>query len=227
MTAWLLVHSPLLGPHTWNGVARALARNGDSVFVPDLRPTLSSGPPFAVPQAGIAAAAADMNDVILVVHSGAGALVPLIAQRLVRRLRSVVFVDAGLPIPGRMRLDTFSEDAIEDLNALLEDGYLPPWPQWWPPELLAELLPDRRDRRVLEKESLPIPFALLTEVLPDVADLETSRAYIRLSAAYDTEADRAETLGWPVQRHDSHHLAPISAPGDVATWLMTSMGRRG
>ena len=223
MTAWLLVHSPLLGPSTWVGVASALTKRGDVTVVPDLRPALFSGPPFAARQAGIAAAASHVNDAILVVHSGAGALVPLIAQRLVRRLRSVVFVDAGLPIPGRARLDTFSDDAIEDLNALLEDGFLPPWPQWWPPELLAELLPDPRDRSVLDTESLPIPFALLTEILPDVADLETPRAYIRLSAAYDAEADRAEALGWPVQRHDSNHLAPISAPDDVAAWLTLAM----
>jgi hypothetical protein len=223
MTAWLLVHSPLIGPNTWNGVARALARNGDSVFVPDLRPTLSSGPPFAEPQAEIAAAAADMDEVVLVVHSGAGALVPLIARRLGRHLRSVVFLDAGLPIPGRARLNTFSGEAIADLHALLEDGYLPPWPGWWPPELLAELLPDPRERTALEADSLPIPFALLSEVMPAVADFEKPSTFIRLSAAYDAEADRAEALGWPVQRQDSDHLAPISAPGNVAAWLTQSI----
>ena len=41
-------------------------------------------------------------------------------------------------------------------------------------------------------------------------------ALLRLSEAYDDEADHAERRGWPVRRLPLRHLAPVTHPGAVA-----------
>src|SRR4051812_33319165 len=47
----VLVHSPLVGPATWEPVAADLAGRGFQVSVPDLTGTVAAGPPFALRQA--------------------------------------------------------------------------------------------------------------------------------------------------------------------------------
>lgn len=41
-----LVHRPLVGPATWEGLAAAGQDRDHHVTVPDLTPTLSNGPPY-------------------------------------------------------------------------------------------------------------------------------------------------------------------------------------
>ena len=54
----LLVHSPLVGPGTWDGVAADLAGQGWEVAVPDLTGTATAGPPYLLRQAGVVAGCA-------------------------------------------------------------------------------------------------------------------------------------------------------------------------
>jgi hypothetical protein len=54
----VLVHSPLVGPATWEGVAAIMAQHGYDVRVPDLRGTLAAGPPYCVRQVEMIAACA-------------------------------------------------------------------------------------------------------------------------------------------------------------------------
>jgi len=44
--------------------------------------------------------------------------------------------------------------------------------------------------------------------------------YLRLSEAYDGEAARARSLGWPVIEQASHHLGLLTDPGLVADSLL-------
>jgi hypothetical protein len=48
--------------------------------------------------------------------------------------------------------------------------------------------------------------------------------YLQLSEAYGDDAARARELGWPVRRQLSHHLALLTAPGQVAGELRELIG---
>ena len=82
MTTALLVHSPLVGPATMRPLADAVGALGWTVSVPDLREAVMSPETFAS-RAAAAAGAAD----VVVGHSGAGAVVPVIGEQVGARRR--------------------------------------------------------------------------------------------------------------------------------------------
>src|SRR5579863_4459995 len=101
----LLVHSPLVGRATWDLVAAGLAGSGYQVSVPDLTGTVAAGPPYFSRQAEVIARSASAQPAILIGHSGAGPLLAA-AAALLGQVRGYIFVDAGLPAPGRSWMDT-------------------------------------------------------------------------------------------------------------------------
>lgn len=50
MSRLLLVHSPLVGPASWDLIAPALAEPGRDVTIPDLSSTIAAGPPWCLRQ---------------------------------------------------------------------------------------------------------------------------------------------------------------------------------
>src|SRR5271170_1235421 len=99
----VLVHSPLVGPLTWEPTAKRLRQMGYQVLVPSLAGIVGGAPPYYRKLAGRAADAAGTGPV-LVAHSGAGALLPAIAEQT--QARAAIFVDAILPHPGLSWFDT-------------------------------------------------------------------------------------------------------------------------
>lgn len=174
-------------------------------------------------QAELVAATVERGPVVLVAHSGAGPLPPLIAHRLAQQNVTVVasvFVDAGLPHPGESALDVLPPPAVEQLREMTVEGWLPPWPSWWPPEQLHAMLPDERLRRLLVDTCPRLPASLFSQSLPALGDHELGAcSYLRLSGVYNTFADQAEQAGWPVRRLEGHHLAIVTSPAEVADSL--------
>ncbi|MBS2540208.1 alpha/beta fold hydrolase, partial [Catenulispora sp. NF23] len=100
----ILVHSPLVGPATWQPVARLLRGRYD-VLVPSLHGIAAGPGPYAHRFAEAVKAAetaeatkpnAHHDKVVLVGHSGAGAHLPAIADALNERVTGTAFVDAQL-----------------------------------------------------------------------------------------------------------------------------------
>jgi hypothetical protein len=118
---FLLVHSPVVGPSTWRWVADALDIAGHQASVPDLVPAAVTGDPAAFIHHAVAQCS-PAADVVIVGHSGAGAVLPAIAAGLPSGPRLLVFVDAGLP-PCE---GTFSVggDFLGQLRELADDGLL-------------------------------------------------------------------------------------------------------
>lgn len=222
----ILVHSPLVGPGTWERVTPALAGHGCQVSVPDLTGTLAAGPPYCSRQAGAIAASAAGGPAVLIGHSGAGPLLGLAAATL-GDARGYIFVDAGLPIPGQNWLETVPAELAAQVQEMADaGGWLPPWPQWWGPGGLAELLPDPDMRARFAAGCPRLPLAMFGEVHPPVPRWQdTPGAYLRLSEAYDGQAAGARALGWPVIELASHHLAPLTEPGLVAGSLLELLRR--
>jgi hypothetical protein len=223
MATWLLIHSPLVGAATWTPVAAELRQRGHETIVPDLTSALSGDADHASRQADLVAATIERGPVVLVAHSGAGPLLPLIAHRLAHQHITVlasVFVDAGLPHPGQSALDVLPPPAVEQLREMTVEGWLPPWTSWWPPEQLRAMLPDEQLRSLLVDTCPRLPASLFSQVLPHLSDHELGTcSYVRLSSAYDTFANQAEQAGWPVHRLQGHHLAILTSPTEVADSL--------
>src|SRR5438128_1618852 len=141
---FLLLGSPLLGPMIWRQVAAELAERRHAA-------TVGAWPRLSGITEGFYEALADglaeslgglPERLVLVAHSGAGALMPALADRLVGRVGGVILVDAILPHPGRSWFDTAPGEMRERLRAGAQMGELPSWDQWWPPGALERLTPD-------------------------------------------------------------------------------------
>jgi len=225
LARFVLLHSPLLGPASWRPTAAALAARGHRAETPAW-PRLSElrADFYAQLADGLSAqVGGEAEAPVLVAHSGAGALVPALAGRL-PGMQGVIFADAILPHPGRSWFDTAPPDLGRQLRAAGEGGTLPGWDEWWPPGALERLVPDPALRSKLLSELEPLPTAYFDEPAPE-AHLDAPAAYLKLSGAYEDEAEAAGRLGWPVIRLPLNHLAPLTQPEAVAGALESLAAR--
>ncbi|HEY2750413.1 hypothetical protein [Phenylobacterium sp.] len=223
---FVLLASPLLGPMAWQAVAAELARRGHAASAPawPRLSTIAQGFYGALADGLIGASGAFPENLLLVAHSGAGALAPVLADQLGGRVAGVIFVDAILPHPGRSWFDTAPEEMRGKLRAGAQMGELPAWDQWWAPGALERLVPDRGVREALVAELEPLPLAYFEEKAPSVA-FDVPAAYLQLSGAYDDEGKIAGRYGWPLVRLPLHHLGMLTDPGPVAAALESLAAR--
>lgn len=216
----LFVHSPLVGPLTWRAVAEHLTAAGRRCLLPDLAGAMTGPAPYLPRIAAAVAAAADPAGapIVLIGHSGAGPLLPGIADTVGGPVQALVYVDAGLPYPGQTWSERAPAGLVAHLRGLAGDGWLPPWHQWFPPDALVGLLPDPqlRERFVAELAKLPVDY--FSERTP-LVDWSGRAGYLLLSEAYRDDLNRAAERGLPVAEHHSHHLAMLTAPEAVAAAL--------
>ncbi len=218
-TRLLFVHSPVVGPSTWQYVAEVLRENGFGSAIPDLTELATMDPPYYPMYAAAAAAAVNgsSDPVVVVGHSAAGALLPAVAQTVGDRVRGAVFVDAMLPQPGRSWFDTAQPALEAQLRGLADHGLLPPWHEWFPSGSLEVLVPDEARRRRLIAEIPRLRVAYFDEPAPPAQFAKSvARAFLRFGPPFDPAADKAERLGWWVVRRDWDHLRMLSAPEAVA-----------
>ena len=226
----LLVHSPLVGCGTWEPIAEILAGDGYPVTVPDLVGTVTAGPPYHSRQARAIADSAGGSPVVFIGHSGAGPLLATAGMMLGEQARGYIFVDAGLPTPGRSWMETVPPDLAAQLRGMADSqGWLPPWSRWWDEEELAALLPDPVLRQRFAAECPRLPLAMFEEAHPLIPGWPNAPgAYIQLSEAYEDDAARAGELGWPVRKQQlSHHLGLLTAPVQVAGEIRELVSRLG
>jgi pimeloyl-ACP methyl ester carboxylesterase len=218
----VLAHSPFLGPASLRPLADALAAHGHPAVLLDLRPSVVSAPVHQVLLGAFADAMGEEDlagPVVLIGHSGAGPLLPAFADALEDAVTGLVFVDAGLPTPGRSWRDTVPASLYTDLKAASREGRLPRWQRWFSPDPLVELVADEELRAEIADEAPEVPIAFLKEPRPDV-EWPGPAGYVALSQPYAADADAATELGWPVRRLDSHHLAPATDPDPVAVAVL-------
>ncbi len=220
----VLVHSPLVGPDTWEAVAARLSRHGGRVALADLSKALVDGPPYWAHELE-AIAAATSGPAILVGHSRAGPLLPA-AARAMRGVEGCVFVDARLPEPGTSWFATAPPELAERLRRMSRDGWLPPWSEWWDPDELARSLPDPVGRARFVAGCPRLPVGLFEEASPELPGGPAAAcAYLRLSEEYREPCDEARRLGWPVIELASHHLGLLTDPEAVSDAILELVGR--
>jgi pimeloyl-ACP methyl ester carboxylesterase len=222
--AFVLVHSPLVGPTSWLPVARELERRGRAAVVPTLLGVAEAPAPQwrHVPDAMRAATSHLQEPIVLVGHSGAGLLLPVIADSLNVEVAALVFVDSFLP-PSAGSLVLGPPAFMDQLRAMATDRVLAPWSSWFGEDAMRELVPDERLRAALEAEMPHLPLSYFEASVP-MPDGWTRRpcAYLLLSAdPYAQSAGEARALGWPVlEIHGVQHLATATDPIPVTEALL-------
>ena len=220
----ILVHSPVLGPSAWKWVAQELAERGRSSIVPSLLPAADAPWP-SWRQVGDAVNAASLHPaekVLLVGHSGAGTLLPAIAESISVEVAGLVFVDAFLP-PSGGTAHLVPAAFLDDLRALASDDVLPPWSTWFGESAMRDLVPDAARRAQVEHDMPRVPLSALLEPVPIPGQWEQRRcAYVLLSAQpYAPSAADARARGWPVAEiRGGKHLDPVRRPAAVTAALL-------
>ena len=237
-TVTVLVHSPLVGPASWGDLPTVLRSRGEAVVAVGV--TDDDRPPFA--SRYVARAALQVRDavgaapVVLVSHSGAGYLLPLLgaARRALHSpVAAYVFCDSGLP-PARpmSRLDLLgvelsTEEAAAFATHLDGGGCHPEWTD----DDLRELVPGDAARAALVASLRPRAGEFYRELLPVAADWpDAPCGFVQLSAGYDRPARSAATRGWPVVTPQPDgigggHFAACVDPERVADLLAEVRGR--
>ncbi|HSJ45657.1 MAG TPA: hypothetical protein VK923_13335 [Euzebyales bacterium] len=219
--AYVLVHSPITGPGTWEPVADELHQRGIPATVPDL---IDDGsPPFWRQHARcvVRSIAEDIDPgapLVLVAHSGAGQLLGVLGPVLRDagyRVTAEILADAGLPPAGHSRLEQLGDDApgaADGLREALDEGV--PFPAW-DDETLRPLVPDERRRQRLRDELRPQPAGYWLEQIPTAVDWPDAPVGVLIfSDGYAGTVDAATQHGWPLRRleGDNHFLALANAP---------------
>lgn len=215
----LLLHPPLLAAAISAPMSAVLAGRGHDVFAP----ALPTDPTRWWWQAARDTALRHCPEPDLVVaHSGAGVLAPLVVAGA-PAVRAVVLVDAVMPaVSGATVPSSAMRAAVGDLAS---DGVLPAWPDWWSPQELAEELPNETHRRLLRESSPRLPVSFYDVEVPVPTDWEPMTCgYLRLSPAYDAHADEARRRGWQVADAPGRHLDVLTRPGPMAAEVLALCG---
>ncbi|QCU79166.1 hypothetical protein E7744_14280 [Citricoccus sp. SGAir0253] len=167
---------------------------------------------------------------ILLAHSNAGFLAPLVRRRIgpgAAPGTPIVFVDAALPAE-RGEFTLAPEAFRVHLAALAgEDGMLPPWTRWWPRQALAQVIPEDRFE-ALDSACPRLPLAYFDTRQTAPGDWTRGpNAYLAFRGTYAEELESAHRWGWPTAMLDGGHLAWLAAPDDVAAAVVDLVGRMG
>lgn len=198
MSSWLLCHPPLLSAAVLGPLRDGLRARGHEVVVPDLRSAVETAGEWWVRYAEQAVAdgfGSDRPVDVVVGYSGAGVVLPRVAAAV--RATRVVWVDAV--VPARSGVTLPSPDLRAMVRGMARDGLLPPWPTWWGPDALTELVPDPELRAQITAEAPSLPVDLYDQAVP-VPDSwpDADVTYVHLSPAYDADAEEARRRGWRV-----------------------------
>lgn len=216
---FLLVHSPLVGPLTWEPVAELLVREGFDTLVPRLSPPGGVRRPFflqyALEVAGATSVVPPGKRIVLVGHSNSGQRLASYRQEIQAPVAAYVLVDCALPEK------TLSQEALaylEERRRQAVDGMIEPWPE----EELALALPDPVMRRRFMAELGPWPLSFFEEPIPCFEGWpDAPCAYVRFTPHYPLAVQRALEEGWPLAEFEhADHFHMLVDPAGVAGALL-------
>jgi pimeloyl-ACP methyl ester carboxylesterase len=225
---FVLVHGAWHGGWCWREVARGLRAAGHTVFTPTLT-GLGERAHLANPAVDLGTHATDvvqvfeaeeLQDVILVGHSYAGHVIPLVADAIRGRIRRLVFLDAVVARDGQPFL---APEVGAARQRVAVDGYLDP-----PPGLeFFGIPPDHPLAPWVKRRLTPHPLATLRQVVHyrDGGPAGLPKTYIRcLRRRVMTQPDPVEVQlkgqpEWTWLTIDTGHDAMVTAPEALTAML--------
>jgi pimeloyl-ACP methyl ester carboxylesterase len=226
---FVLVHGAWHGGWCWRDIARGLRAAGHVVFTPTLT-GLGERVHLASPTVNLTTHADDviqvfeaeeLRDVILVGHSYAGHVIPLVADAIRGRIRQLVFLDAVVARDGQPFLAP--EVGAARQRAAIE-GYLDPPPglEFFGIPADHPLAPWVR-RRITNH---PLPTLLQTVRYQNGGPAGLPKTYIRcLRRRVMTQPDPVEVQlrgqpEWTWATIDTGHDAMVTAPQELTAMLL-------
>jgi hypothetical protein len=205
-----------------------MTRRGIKAITPTLTDHPHSEKPFwkqhAESIARSLSLAAETSNLVLVGHSGAGPILPVIRQFLNHPIEAYIFVDAGIPRDGLSRLDlmkTEDPEWAEQFEQALLGGQRYPT---WSADDLKDVIPVEDLRETLVAEIKPRAIAFFTEPIPVFEQWpDAPCAYIKFSAAYNRVSERVKEAGWPVQELNAGHFHMLVNPTMVTDMLIEAI----
>jgi pimeloyl-ACP methyl ester carboxylesterase len=230
-TSFVLVHSPSVGPRTWEPVARRLTDLGWDAAVPSLLHVGEGGPPFWPRVVDAVRAALDTSGqhqgVVLVAHSNAGLFIPVITAALPGQVLGCIFVDAALP-PRSGTAPVAPPELLALLRSKASGGLLPRWTDWWDGDEVARLFPDQQTRQAVTEEQPRLPLSYYEASVPVPAGWDVRPcAYLLFGPPYAEAATEAHGRGWIVERLPGGHLHQLVDPDGVARLLLAIADQMG
>lgn len=221
---FVLVHSPLVGPYTWEPVAGELLARGHSAVAPSLLDVLQEQSLFG--QAMASAVREQLGEAgleypYLVAHSAAGAYLPAIGAGLNVVVAGYIFVDARLPAHGISLSEADGKAAAKTRRNMAQDGWLPRWSEWFDPGALQEVIPEGERRARFLAELQPIPLSLFDEPIAVPSSWpDAPCSYIRLSEFYGPQAEAARAGGWRVLETRAQHMHMLVNANEVVEMIL-------
>jgi hypothetical protein len=225
--AFVLLHSLLLGPLTWAPVAERLTDLGKVTVVPSLVDvTDDDDPPFwprVVAKVNDAVARLPREQPIVVVaHSNAGLLVPVVVRGAERRVAGCLFVDTSLP-SRTGSTPAATPEWLDHLRTKVVDGRLPEWTAWWDEDDVARLFPDPYTRLKVSAEQARLPLSYYEQQIPVPAGWDDRPCgYVLFGPPYDDMAREARERGWDVAEVTGGHLHQLVDPDAVAARIVAT-----
>jgi hypothetical protein len=210
VTTYVLVHAPMVGPMTWRPVAEELARRGHIAVLPSLMGRAWLRAPIWKRHVDVVVEAIEsLRGVVAVGHSGAGPLLPLIAERA--DVTGLIFVDAfteqTAPFPS-----TFRRRPGPDGRGVI--------PSWADDETLRPLIPDQELRRRCLDEIRGLPEGYFNEIVPSSREVAPPSAYLLFSEVYRPAADKMRARGMAVRELPGGHFHMLAEPRAVTDALV-------
>ena len=222
---YALIHSPLVGPFTWQLVYEEMKTRGVEAIIPALIDHPNSSQPYWQQHAESFARGLDLTSqdqsMVLVAHSGAGPLLPILRKSLNHSIHAYVFVDAGIPSSNLSRIDLMRledpEWADQFHHSLLQGEKFPAWNE----EDLREVIPDDLLRRKMVPEVHPRSLNFFTEPIPVFSGWpDAPCAYIKFSESYEWDFKQAKQKGWHVREVNAGHFHMLVAPATVTDMIV-------
>ncbi|HET9906234.1 MAG TPA: hypothetical protein VFQ23_06325 [Anaerolineales bacterium] len=226
--AYALIHSPLVGPFTWQSVHQLMSSRGLTAIIPNLRDDFASTLPYWQQHADSVAHELSRIpktvSIALIAHSGAGPLLPAIRQRLSHSICAYIFVDAGIPRDALSRLDLMrleNPQRVEEFHKSLLLGEK--YPRWNEVDLQS-IIPERETRQTLVADLRPRSLSYFSEPIP-VYDgwPDAPCLYIKFSEAYNSYAEHAKQADWDVYELKAGHFHMLVEPLEVTDLLVGSV----
>lgn len=225
MTTFAFVPSPLVGTVTWQPLAAALQAQGHTTITATLEDPAEGETAWWQTHltSAVQSLAGLPSPYVLVGHSGAGPLLPLIANALPQPPSAYLYADAGVLWQPATRLDMLYAENSDTTQAQAFEEFLKAGGRFpeWTEEFLRESVPNDDLRHALVASLRPKPLSFFTEVIPVPSQWEqVPAAYLQLSPFYQSYADVALEKGWRVERIPSHHFAMLSDAPLIANALI-------